>query len=155
MSKTLPAPNIFPSEADRRFMDEVASLMAPWGWSRHIARIFAYLLLRETPATLDEISEHLGISKSIVSVAARELEQYGNARRHSQPGTKQILYSAPDKRYGPFPDQAAMMGTIAALMVRQPTESEVVNKRLTKVAAFLNAMREAIDEVYERPEFRD
>lgn len=136
-------------------MDEVASLMAPWGWSRHIARIFAYLLLRETPATLDEISEHLGISKSIVSVATRELEQYGNARRQSQPRTKQILYSAPDKRYGPFPAQAAMMGTIASLMVRQPSESAVVKGRLTKVAAFLTAMREAIDEVYERPEFRD
>lgn len=136
-------------------MDEVASLMAPWGWSRHIARIFAYLLIRETPATLDEISEHLGISKSIVSVATRELEQYGNARRHSQPGTKQILYSAPDKRYGPFPDQAAMMGTMATLLLRQQPASDVVAQRLDKVAAFLRAMREAIDEVYERPEFRD
>lgn len=136
-------------------MDEVASLMAPWGWSRHIARIFAYLLIRETPATLDEISEHLGISKSIVSVATRELEQYGNARRHSQPGTKQILYSAPDKRYGPFPDQAAMMGTMATLLLRQQPASQVVAQRLDKVAAFLRAMREAIDEVYERPEFRD
>jgi DNA-binding transcriptional regulator GbsR (MarR family) len=136
-------------------MDEVASLMAPWGWSRHIARIFAYLLLRETPATLDAISEDLAISKSIVSVATRELEQYGNARRHSQPGTKQILYSAPDKRYGPFPDQAAMMGTMAALMLRQPSESDTVKDRLAGVAAFLNAMREAIDEVYQRAEFRD
>lgn len=154
MSKTFP-PKVFPSDADRRFMDEVASLMAPWGWSRHIARIFAYLLIRETPATLDEISEHLGISKSIVSVATRELEQYGNARRHSQPGTKQILYSAPDKRYGPFPDQAAMMGTMATLLLRQQPASDVVAQRLDKVAAFLRAMREAIDEVYERPEFRD
>jgi DNA-binding transcriptional regulator GbsR (MarR family) len=154
MSKPFPLKS-FPSEADRRFMDEVASLMAPWGWSRHVARIFAYLLIRETPATLDEISEHLGISKSIASVAARELEQYGNARRHSQPGTKQILYSAPDKRYGPFPDQAAMMGTMAALLQRQQPESERVKARLANVAAFLRAMREAIDEVYERPEFRD
>jgi DNA-binding transcriptional regulator GbsR (MarR family) len=136
-------------------MDEVASLMAPWGWSRHIARIFAYLLICETPATLDAISEDLGISKSIVSVATRELDQYGNARRHSQPGTKQILYSAPDKRYGPFPQQAAMMGTMATLLERQPTESAAVEQRLSKVAAFLRAMREAIDEVYERPEFRD
>ena len=136
-------------------MDEVASLMAPWGWSRHIARIFAYLLIREAPATLDEISEHLGISKSIVSVATRELEQYGNARRHSQPGTKQILYSAPDRRYGPFPDQAAMMGQMAALMLRQPSDSAAVKERLAGVAAFLDAMRQAIDEVYERAEFRD
>jgi DNA-binding transcriptional regulator GbsR (MarR family) len=136
-------------------MDEVASLMAPWGWSRHVARIFAYLLIREQPATLDEISEHLGISKSIASVAARELEQYGNARRHSQPGTKQILYSAPDKRYGPFPDQAAMMGTMAALLQRQQPESARVAERLANVATFLRAMRDAIDEVYERPEFRD
>ncbi|MBV1690513.1 transcriptional regulator [Novosphingobium sp. G106] len=145
----------FPSESDRRFMDEVASLMAPWGWSRNVSRIFAYLLLREQPATLDEISEHVGVAKSIASVAARELEQYGNARRHSQPGTKQILYSAPEKRYGPFTDQAAMMGTMAALMMRQPVESAAVKNRLTGVAAFLDAMREAIEEVYERPEFRD
>lgn len=144
-----------PSDADRRFMDEVASLMAPWGWSRHVARIFAYLLIREQPATLDEICEHLGISKSIASVAARELEQYGNARRHSQPGTKQILYSAPEKRYGPFPDQAAMMGTMATLVERQQPESAAVAERLGSVAAFLRAMRDAIGEVYERPEFRD
>jgi DNA-binding transcriptional regulator GbsR (MarR family) len=155
MSKTLPDPEIFPRDADRRFMDEVASLMAPWGWSRHVARIFAYLLIREQPATLDEISEHLGIAKSIASVAARELEQFGNARRHSQPGTKQILYSAPEKRYGPFTDQAAMMGTMATLLLRQQPDSEAVTQRLAGVAAFLRAMREAIEEVYERPEFRD
>jgi predicted ArsR family transcriptional regulator len=136
-------------------MDEVASLMAPWGWSRHIARIFAYLLLRESPATLDEIAGDLGISKSIVSVAARELEQYGNARRHSQAGTKQILYSAPEKRYGPFPQQAAMMGQMAALMLRQPSESAAVTERLAGVATFLDAMRQAIDEVYQRAAFRD
>jgi hypothetical protein len=136
-------------------MDEVASLMAPWGWSRHVARIFAYLLIREEPATLDEISAHLGISKSIASVAARELEQYGNARRHSQPGTKQILYSAPEKRYGPFPDQAAMMGMMAALLERQRPASPRVAERLGNVATFLRAMRDAIGEVYEQPEFRD
>jgi len=143
------------SEADRRFLDDIASLMAPWGWSRHIARIFAFLLIAEKPATLDEISEKLGISKSLVSVAARDLEQYGNARRHSQPGTKQILYSAPEKRYGPFPDQAAMMGTMAALLLRQEPASDAVGRRLADVARFLGAMRDAIEEVYERPEFRD
>lgn len=145
------------SEADRRFLDDIASLMAPWGWSRHIARIFAFLLISEAPVTLDEISEQLGISKSIASVAARELEQYGNARRHSQPGTKQILYSAPDKRAGPFLDQAAMMGTMAALLERQRPAAggDKVAMRLASMAQFLRAMRGAIEEVVERPEFRD
>jgi DNA-binding transcriptional regulator GbsR (MarR family) len=135
-------------------MDEVASLMAPWGWSRHVARIFAYLLIRERPATLDDISEHLGIAKSIASVAARELEKFGNARRHSQPGTKQLLYSAPEKRWGPFPDQAATIGILAALVERQSFDSPAVTQRLSNMAAFLRAMREAMEEVYERPEFR-
>lgn len=143
------------SETDRRFLDDVASLMAPWGWSRHVARIFAFLLVSEEPVTLDEISTQLGISKSIASVAARELEQYGNARRHSQPGTKQILYSAPDKRAGPFLDQAAMMGTMAALLERQRPGEGKVATRLASMAQFLRAMRGAIEEVVERPEFRD
>jgi DNA-binding transcriptional regulator GbsR (MarR family) len=135
-------------------MDEVASLMAPWGWSRHVARIFAYLLIRERPATLDDISEHLGIAKSIASVAARELEKFGNARRHSQPGTKQLLYSAPEKRWGPFLDQAATIGILTALVERQSFDSTAVTQRLSNMAAFLRAMREAMEEVYERPEFR-
>jgi DNA-binding transcriptional regulator GbsR (MarR family) len=136
-------------------MDEVASLMAPWGWSRHVARIFAYLLIREQPATLDEISEHLGMAKSLASVAARELVEFGNARRQSQPGTKQLLYSAPDKRCGPFPDQATVMGTLATLVQRQHSDSDAVKARLGNMAQFLRAMREAMDEVYDRPEFRD
>jgi DNA-binding transcriptional regulator GbsR (MarR family) len=136
-------------------MDEVASLMAPWGWSRHVARIFAYLLIREQPATLDEICEHLGMAKSIASVAARELEQYGNARRQSQPGTKQLLYSAPDKRCGPFQDQAMMMGTLAALLQQQQSDSAGVRERLDNMAEFLRAMREAMNGVYERLDFRN
>ena len=149
--------NLTLSEADRRFMDEMASLMAPWGWSRHVARMFAYLLICEEPVTLDRLAEDLAISKSLASVAARELEQYGNARRHSQPGTKQILYSAPDLHAGPFVDQAAMMGTMAALLDRQRERhgGEKVTARLSGVASFLRAMRGAIEQVMARREFRD
>jgi hypothetical protein len=143
----------FPSEAGNRFMDEMASLMAPWGWSRNVARLFAYLLICEEPVSLDRIAGDLGIAKSNASVAARVLEQHGNARRHSQPGTKRILYSAPEHRTGPFASQAVLLGMIAGLLDRyQPGAGQAnVAGRLHGFAEFLRAMRAAMQDVLERP----
>lgn len=143
------------SVADRQFMDEMASSLSPWGWSRHVARIFAYLLMREEPATLDDIAAHCDIAKSLASVAARQLHQQGTARRECQPGTKRLLYSVPETRCGPFAHQAAMIGNIAALLERQQPESARVANRLAHFSAFLSATAGAIEEVCRRPEFRD
>ena len=133
-------------------MDEMATLMSPWGWSRNIARVFAYLLISEQPVTLDRIAADLGMSKSIVSVSARELADYGNALRISQPGTKQLLYAAPDDRFGPFSRQSALLGTLAQLLKRQEAGRDAgkVRDRLGNLAEFSREMRQAIAGVIAR-----
>ncbi|MBB4857295.1 DNA-binding transcriptional regulator GbsR (MarR family) [Novosphingobium chloroacetimidivorans] len=142
------------SAEDERFLDDIALLMAPWGWARPVGRIYAYLLLRAGPATLDEIAADLGMSKSNASVAARTLEHCGNARRHSEPGSKRIYYAVPDSHGGSFIERAALLGRLETLFERQ-TERDLpapVMARFDTLAAFYARMREAMEGVIEGEE---
>ena len=132
----------------QRFMDEMVLLMEPWGWSRTVARVFAYLLVRESPATLDQIADDLGIAKSNASMATRELVDYGNAVRLRQPGTKQLLFDAPSAQTGPFALRSAMLLNMAGLLEAQREGmTQAARQRLARQADFLRAMGEAIDGV--------
>lgn len=139
------------SGEDERFLDDIALLMAPWGWPRPVGRIYAYLLLRAGPATLDEIAADLGMSKSNASVAARTLEHCGNARRHSEPGSKRIYYAVPESHGNSFIERAALLGRLEALFCRQTTRDlpAPVSERFDTLAAFYARMREAMEAVIE------
>ena len=123
--------------------------MAPWGWPSPVGRIYAYLLLRVEPATLDQIAADLGMSKSNASVAARTLEHCGNARRHSEPGSKRIYYAVPDNHGGPFAAKAELLGRLETLFDRQAGRSlpPAVTARLESLGSFYAQMRGAIDTV--------
>ena len=133
-------------------MDEMASLMMPWGWPRNVGRMYAYLLLSDKPVTLDTISEDLRIAKSNASVAARTLEQFGNARRHSEPGSKRIYYSAPDILSGPFAFTSQLLGRISGLLASHKAlaRTDAVDARLDDMAGFYAEIRDAIQGVLDR-----
>lgn len=135
-----------------RFMDEIAALMIPWGWPRNVGRMYGYLLLSDGPVTLDKIAEDLRIAKSNASVAARTLEQFGNARRHSEPGSKRIYYSAPDNLAGPFSSKTELFDRIVRLFVanRSIGRTDEVNERLEDMAGFYEDMRAAVQGVIDR-----
>jgi len=88
--------NIELTAARRRFMDDVGHLYAHYGLSVTFGRAFALLLLREDPISLDDLAAELEVSKSAVSVAARDLERAGVARRLTSPGSRRVLYEAND-----------------------------------------------------------
>lgn len=140
-------PNIKLSQQDEAFLDAMAMLMAPWGWPRPVGRIYAYLLLREEPATLDEIAADLGMSKSNASVAARTLEHCGNARRQAEPGSKRIFYSVLDDFSGPFAAKSDLLERQVRLFSGQADRAlpAQVADRFERIATFYTAMRRAID----------
>ncbi len=141
----------FPSPAESQFLDDMASLMAPWGWQRHVGRMYAYLLLCDEPVSLDQLSADLGISKSNVSVAARTLEQFGNARRHSEPGTKRIRYSAPGNHAGPFASKTELLGKLVRLLETQAEgKSAAIADRLGVMSAFYRTMSAAMQDVLDK-----
>jgi DNA-binding transcriptional regulator GbsR (MarR family) len=84
------------AQARRRFMDDLGHLYAHYGLSVTFGRAFALLLLREDPISLDDLAAELEVSKSAVSVAARDLERAGLARRLTSPGSRKVLYEAID-----------------------------------------------------------
>jgi DNA-binding transcriptional ArsR family regulator len=78
------------------FLNDFGQLFARYGASFTLGRVFALLLISDEPISLDDLAEQLQVSKSAVSVATRDLERVGIARRLSRPGSRRVLYEAGD-----------------------------------------------------------
>ena len=78
----------------RQFVEHLAQTMVGWGLSRTTGLVYAYLLLRSEPATLDEITAEVGVAKSGASVSARQLVAAGLARSIGERGSRRLRYAA-------------------------------------------------------------
>ena len=82
------------TDDQHRFLEDMGHQMVSWGLPRNTGRIWAYLLLRGAPASLDEISAAIEVGKSSVSVGTRQLVQFGLARTIGERGSRRLLYEA-------------------------------------------------------------
>ncbi len=130
-----------------RFIDDVASLLVPWGMPQTMGRIYGYLLLSTIPLGLDRIAADLEISKSSASVAARLLEKHTLVRRHGERGSKRVLYSVSDNFAGLFSERGVMLGALGALLQGRAAvvASGAAATRLQAMSRFYLAMREAME----------
>jgi DNA-binding transcriptional regulator GbsR (MarR family) len=139
-----------PGKGEQRFVEDVARLLTPWGVPPVAARLYGYLLLCPHPVSLDQITEDLGISKSSASVAARLLESYTLARRHSEPGTKRALYAVADDYEAMIQQQNRLLDALAEQLTAGAgiVPSKDVKARLKEMAEFyrviLGAMEDAM-----------
>jgi len=77
-----------------RYLDGFAMFWESMGASALMGRLFGYLLVSGRRVSLDELSSELEASKSSLSVASRQLVQFGMARRITQRGSRRVLYEA-------------------------------------------------------------
>jgi predicted transcriptional regulator len=77
-----------------QFIEDLGHTMVAWGLTRTTGRIYAYLLLRNVPASLDDMAAELDIAKSGASVASRQLVAIGLARVTGARGSRRVLYEA-------------------------------------------------------------
>ena len=131
----------------RRFIEDVARLLVPWGVPQTAARLYGYLLLSAEPVSLERIERDLEISKSSASVAARLLEQYTLARRHRERGSKRALYAVSDNYEGMLGEQNRLLDALARLLEggASTAASSLARERLTEMAAFYLGVREAME----------
>jgi DNA-binding transcriptional regulator GbsR (MarR family) len=136
----------------RRFVEDVARLLTPWGVPAVAARLYGYLLLCAHPVSLDQITEDLGISKSSASVAARLLESYTLAHRHSEPGTKRALYAVHDDYEAMVRQQNRLLDALAEQLNAGAgiATSKAISARLEEMADFYLTMRGAMDDAMSR-----
>ncbi len=141
-----------PSRDKRRFVEDMARLLTPWGVPAAAARLYGYLLLCPRPVSLDEITEALGISKSSASVAARLLESYTLGRPHREAGTKRALYAVADDFEAMIRQQNQLIDALAAQLKAGSgiVPSREVNARFEEMAEFYLAMRGAMDDAMRR-----
>jgi hypothetical protein len=136
-------------EAARRFVDDMARLLVPWGVPLTAARLYGYLLLSPTPVSLDRISHDLQVSKSSASVAARLLEMYTLVRRHGVRGSRRLLYEASDNYIGMMTAQNRLLESGAELLRAgaRSAQSGVVRTRLHAMANFYDVALQAMETV--------
>jgi DNA-binding transcriptional regulator GbsR (MarR family) len=139
--------NIARTAAGQLFIDDVARLLMPWGVPQAAARLYGYLLLCSTPASLDRITVDLEISKSSASVAARLLEKYTVVLRHGERGSKRVLYEASDNFEAILSEQKRMLRAMAELLKAgaRTAASGAAHKRLELMAEFYLVTFEAME----------
>jgi predicted transcriptional regulator len=98
------------------FIEDLAALLMGWNMARATARLYSYLLIRNEPASLDDIAVDLEFSRTTACVAAKDLEQQGNARRLRERGTKRVLYVIADDPGVPLYKQLSLLGLMAELI---------------------------------------
>ncbi len=140
------------NKGERRFVEDVARLLLPWGVPPVAARLYGYLLLCPRPASLDQITDSLGISKSSASVAARLLESYTLARRHREPGTKRALYAVAEDYEAMIRQQNHLLEALARQFDAGAgiATAKGVSARLAEMADFYRVMRDAMEDAIGR-----
>jgi DNA-binding transcriptional regulator GbsR (MarR family) len=80
------------SDLTRRFADTWGAMGSFWGVNPSVARVHGLLIISERPWCLDEISEHLGLSRGNVSTCLKELRTWKVVRKVLQPGDRREFY---------------------------------------------------------------
>ncbi len=136
----------------REFIDELASLLGPWGVPATAGRLYAYLMLREEAVSLDEIASDLDMSKAGAWNAARFLENSGNIRRFSERGSKRVFFKRSNDMAPCQFDQMKAMGAVGRLL-RSSASSVATGEaqgRLERMGDFCIGMERMIADAYEQ-----
>ena len=81
------------TETVRSAFVELWGAMGPfWGVPPATARVYGWLISKKEPATADEIVEGLEMSRGAVSMACRELRDWGLVHLERTAGSRQLAY---------------------------------------------------------------
>ena len=80
------------SERTSEFIEKIGLLFEHGGSTRTHGRLMGLLLVHDKPLSLDEMADHLQVSKASLSTNARMAVQIGMAQRVSRPGDRKDYY---------------------------------------------------------------
>ena len=126
------------------FIEDMGQLMVGWGMPRNHGRIYAYLLLRRDPASLDDIAADLNISKSGAALPHDGSRSSGCARDRAT-GSRRILYEALYNLESIFAARARRMSDLVA-QLRQGARVASGTQGRQRLQAMADWCQEMIDQ---------
>lgn len=123
-----------------------------WGVNRSVAQIHALLYLSEKPLPADEIVDLLGLARSNISTALKELQGYGIVRRVHVEGDRRdhfvaesdlwemLMRIVAERKRREIDPTIAMLGDLAARLSNDPDASPHVRARIVRMHEFLSTL---------------
>jgi DNA-binding transcriptional regulator GbsR (MarR family) len=144
--------------ATSRLVERFGIFFEREGLPRIAGRIIGYLLLADSPRSLDDIADDLGVSKASVSTDARRLEAKGLLERSSLPGDRRDFYAiAPDGFRTTLQTRIDAMHRLTPLLhdaEQLAGTTRTVRDRITEWNAFHQAMIDSMTDLLSQWEER-
>ncbi|WP_035711914.1 GbsR/MarR family transcriptional regulator [Salibacterium aidingense] len=86
----------------RQFIEKIADNMHSFGVSTTVGRVLGIIYMNGEPMTLDQLSEHTGMSKTRMSQVVRDMMDLNIAERVFQAGVRKDLYQVEQDYYQTF-----------------------------------------------------
>lgn len=123
-----------------------------WGVNRSVSQIHALLYLTERPLPADEIVDQLGLARSNVSTALKELQGYGIVRRVHVEGDRRdhftaetdlwdmLMRIAAERKRREIDPTIALLAELSARLARDEAAPAHVRERITRMHEFISTL---------------
>ncbi len=134
-----------------------------WGVNRSVSQIHALLYLSAVPLAADEIVQALGLARSNVSTAMRELQSYGIVRRVHVEGDRRdhfvaetdlwemLTRIAAQRKRREIDPTIAFLGELAARLKEDGSAPPVLRERITRMHEFISTLGTWYEQVRSLP----
>lgn len=123
-----------------------------WGVNRSVAQIHALLYLSDCPLHAEEITETLGLARSNVSTAMKDLQGYGIVRRVHVEGDRRdhfvaetdlwelFLRISAERKKREIDPTIALLADLAERLKADKSAPPVVRERVTRMHEFISTL---------------
>ena len=143
----------------RAFILHWGEMGTQWGVNRSVAQIHALLYLSADPITAETISESLGLARSNVSTAMRELQGYGIVRRVHVVGDRRdhfvaetdlwdmLMRIVAERKRREVDPTVTMLAELADRLSKDPTAPALLRERVAGMHEFISTLSNWYEQV--------
>ena len=134
-----------------------------WGVNRSVSQVHALLYLSDHPIPADDIVDQLGLARSNVSTALKELQGYGIVRRVHVEGDRRdhfvgetdlwdmLLRIAAERKRREIDPTIALLSELATRLARDESAPPHVRERVTRMYEFISTLGNWYEQVRSLP----
>jgi len=134
-----------------------------WGVNRSVSQVHALLYLSDRPLNAEEISTTLGLARSNVSTALKELQHYGLIQRQHIPGDRRdhfvaetdlwemLSRIATERKKREIDPTVTLLADLAAKLEKKPQVPQHIRQRIGRMHEFMGTLGRWYDDMQSVP----